>query len=224
MTTEVYVSVWNRGLRLALLAPAVGVAAAVLLAGQPGAAGAATTPVTPESLTNCVGGLTADPTGPSQDEPNLVDYAFSCDTPITAYTVTVDRLASGQGNLDNYSPTAGVFLNNQTTPSTTEGFTCEGSTPSNGINCNAGAASQMDAYDFAEGSVDLVEPYCAYLPAKAKAGTPAVPQAIVSVVVTDNTGAEDGPFYLSLNTKCAKVPAVVPAAPTTSKKKSKKKH
>jgi len=80
----------------------------------------------------------------------------------------------------------------------------------------------MDSYASAQGSFDLVQPYCAYLPAKAKPGTPAVPQAIVSVVVTDNSGAEDGPFYLSLASKCAKVPSVVPTPTPKTKKKAKK--
>ena len=208
----------NRGLRLALLGPVLGLAAAVALGGTPLVAGAAAAPPTPESLTSCGGTLAADPTGTSQGEPNLLDYEFNCDTPISAYTITVDRLPSSLGNIDNYDSTGNVLLSSGTI-STTESITCEGTTPSNGINCNLGAGIVMDSYAAAEGSIDLVAPYCAYLPAKAKHGTPAVPQAIVSVVVTDNTGAEDGPFYLSPTTACKKVPAVVPAPKTTTKKK-----
>jgi hypothetical protein len=215
-------------LRFALLAPVLGIAAAALGA-MPLTAGAATTLPTPESLTNCGGTLTPDASGSSQGEPNLLDYAFDCSTPISAYTITVDRVPRGTGNLDNYSPTANVVVPGGASISTTEAITCEGSTPSNGINCTLGlnststSLSLMDAFASAQGSIDLVEPYCAYLPPKAKAGTPAVPQAIVSVVVTDNTGAEDGPFYLGYTSACKKVPATVPATPTKAKKKAKKK-
>lgn len=213
-------SYWNRGIKLGLLAPVAAAIAAAMLAGGVGAAGAAT-PVTPESLTNCGGTLTPDATGASQGEPNLLDYAFNCDTPITGYTITVDRLPSDLGNVDNYSANASVVLSTGI-PSPTESITCEGTTPSNGVNCNLGAGGLMDSYASAQGSFDLVQPYCAYLPAKAKPGTPAVPQAIVSVVVTDNSGAEDGPFYLSLASKCAKVPSVVPTPTPKTKKKAKK--
>ena len=209
----------NRGLRFALLAPVLGIAATAAMVGLPGAAGAATAPPTPESLTNCGGTLTPDSSGTSQGEPNLLDYSFYCNTQISAYTVTVDRQPNQYGNIDNYSPTANVVEQGGAI-STTEAITCEGTTPSNGINCNLGAGGLMDGYASAQGSIDLVNPYCAYLPAKARAGTPAVPRAIVSVVVTDNTGAEDGPFYLTLTSPCKKVPAVVPA-PKTPKKKAR---
>jgi hypothetical protein len=212
----------NRGLRFSLLAPVLTVAATVaVMGGMANVAGAATAPPTPESLTNCGGTLTPDASGASQDEPYLLDYAFNCNTQISAYTITVDRLASGTANVDNYSSSANVVEPDQSI-SPTESITCEGTTPSNGINCNLGAGGLMDTYAAAEGSIDLVQPYCAYLPPKAKPGTPAVPQAIVSVVVTDNTGAEDGPFYLSPTTACKKVAAVVPTPVTKVTKKKKK--
>ncbi len=210
------------GLRLALLAPAAGLASALAMVGGQGAAVAATTLPTPESLTNCGGQLSADATGAAQGQPNLLDYYFNCNTPISAYTITVDRRPSDQGNIDNFDPSPMVVEPGGAT-STTESITCEGTTPANGINCNLGAGGLMDAYAAAQGSIDLVDAYCAHLPSAPKPGTAAIPQAIVSVVVTDNTGAEDGPFYLPLNAKCPKVPAVAPAPAAKTKKKSKKK-
>jgi len=211
------------GLRLALPASVVAVGAAAVLATVAAPAGAAASLPTPESLTSCGGILAADAAGTSQGQPNLLDYRFDCSTPISAYTITVDRVPGARANVDNFeaSPTA---ITQSGSPSTTESITCEGTTPSNGINCNLGAGGFLNAYDAASGSIDLVAPYCAYLPPKAKAGTPAVPRAIVSVVVTDNTGAEDGPFYLAMTPACKKVPAVVPATTTAAGKKSKKKH
>ncbi len=97
------------------------------------------------------------------------------------------------------------------TSNATESVTCEGTTPSSGINCNLGAGGVLSAWNFAEGSVDPTEPYCKYLPKGAKPGTPAVPQAIVQLIVTDNTGAQDGPFDLGLAKRCPKVPNFVPA-------------
>jgi hypothetical protein len=64
-------------------------------------------------------------------------------------------------------------------------------------------------------------PYCKFLPAHAKPGTPAVPQAIVQLIVTDVTGAQDGPFDLTLKTRCPSVANVVPTP--KPKKKNKKK-
>lgn len=210
-----------RGLKPALVALALAAATAAALLGGAGASAAATPP-TPESLTNCGGTLTPDSSGAAQGEPNLLDYAFNCSTPISAYTITVDRTPGAAANVDNYSATGSVVLSTGVT-STTESITCEGTTPSDGVNCNLGAGGLMDSYASAQGNLDLTEPYCSFLPAKAKPGTPAVPQAIVSVVVTDDTGAEDGPFYLTLATKCQKVPAVVPEPTTKSKSKKKKK-
>lgn len=180
---------------------------------------------TPVSLTNCGGTLAPDPSGAANGEPNLLDYTIQCDTDITAYTIIVDRQSFADGNLDDYNPSPAVFDADGVTPNATEAVTCEGTTPSSGINCNLGAGGVLSAWNFAEGSVDPVEPYCKYLPKGAKPGTPAVPQAIVQLIVTDNTGAEDGPFDLGLAKACPKVPNVVPAkkAAKKSTKKSKDK-
>lgn len=184
-------------------------------------ASAATAPPTPESLTSCTGSLSADPSGPSSGEPDLLDYSFSCDTAISAYTVIVDRVSRSDGNLDDYNPNPIVYEADDATPSATETVTCEGTTPSSGINCNLGAGGSLNQGYFVQGSVDPTEPYCSYLPAHAKAGTPAVPAAIVQLIVTDATGAQDGPFDLAPTKACKKVPRVVPAPKVkTGKKKS----
>ena len=181
-------------------------------------AGAATTPPTPESLTVCGGTVSHDPTGAAASEPNLLDYKFSCNGAISAYTIIVDQPGDGGGAIDDYNPTPTVFEADGATPSTSESLTCEGTTPSNGINCNAGAGGVLSAFDFADGSVDPIQPYCKHLPARAKPGTPAVPQALVQLVVTDSTGAEDGPFALRSAKACSKVPNFAPKVKAKSKK------
>src|ERR1700759_4293001 len=96
--------------------------------------------VTPASLTFCKGKVSSDPGGKASDEPNLLDYRFSCDTGITAYTIIVNQQgdAASGGAIDDYNPSPSVFETDGVTPSPTETITCEGSTPSDGINCNTG--------------------------------------------------------------------------------------
>lgn len=103
-----------------------------------------------------------------------------------------------------------MFGSDGVTPSTSESDTCEGTTPSDGINCNFGAGGVLSAGNIADGSIDPVAPYCKSLPVKAAAGTAAIPPALVQLVVTDATGAEDGPFVLGPAKACPKVPDVVP--------------
>jgi hypothetical protein len=197
----------------------------------PEMAGAASTPVTPTSLTDCGGTVSADPGAKAAGEPNLLDYRFSCDSGITAYTIIVAQQGDGAsgGTLDDYNPAPNVFQADGVTPSPTESLTCEGTTPSDGINCNTGTQGVQltDGY-VADGSVDPIQAYCRHLPTTArgklaKPGTPAVPQAQVQVVVTDYTGAEDGPFNLGPAKACAKVPNAVPAPKPKSKGKGKGK-
>jgi hypothetical protein len=194
----------------------------------PAAAGAA---VTPTSLTFCKGKVSPDPGGKAADEPNLLDYRFSCDGGITAYTIIVNQQgdAASGGAIDDYNPSPSVFETDGVTPSPTETITCEGTTPSNGVNCNltTGGAQLSDGF-IAAGSVDPIQAYCKHLPLTAsgklaKPGTPAVPQALVSLVVTDYTGAEDGPFTLGPAAACPKVANVVPTPTPKAKAKPKAK-
>lgn len=193
----------------------------------PAIAGAAT--VTPTSLTDCVGHVSANSSG-GTDEPNLLSYRFECFGSISAYTILVQQQGDRGGSIDDYDPAPSVFETDGLTPSPTESITCEGTTPSDGINCNMGAqGAQLTNGFFAQGSVDPLQAYCKHLPTDAngktaKPGTPAVPQAKVQLVVTDYTGAEDGPFNLGPAKACAKVPNVVPTPKAKVKPKHKKKH
>ncbi len=215
---------WGSRGRLFLLSCGVAVAACVL----PAMASAAA--VTPTSLTDCGGKVSADPGGKAADEPNLLDYKFSCDGGITAYTILIQQQGDPGGSIDDYNPAPSVFETDGLTPSPTESITCEGTTPSFGINCNTGTQGvQLTDGFIVEGSVDPIQAYCKHLPVNAsgktaKPGTPAVPQAVVQLIVTDYTGAEDGPFNLGPTKACAKVPNVVPTPkPTTKKTKPKAK-
>jgi hypothetical protein len=172
----------------------------------------------PESTANCYGTLTATPTS---DEPNLLDYRFHCDSRITAYTVIVNRGLSGT-TIDDFSPNAEVFLPDGTTPDSITTWTCEGYTPSLSTNCNTGTqGAHMNAWSWADGTVDLIDPFCKNLPAGAKPGTPAEPRALVQLIVTDASGAQDGPFRLPYTKSC---PAVPDRVPFRAKPKQKSKY
>jgi hypothetical protein len=202
---------------------------ALMACAMPVVAGAAT-PITPTSLTDCGGTVSPDSGGAAAEEPNLRDYKFNCDGGITAYTVIVQQFGDSVsgGAIDDYNSAPSVFETDGVTPSPTESITCEGTTPSSGINCNLGAAGTQltDGY-FAEGSIDPIGAYCKHLPTDAngktitKPGTLAIPKATVQLVVTDWTGAQDGPFTLGSTKTCPTVPNVVPTPSPKPKKKTK---
>jgi cell division septation protein DedD len=198
----------NRG-RSAVLGRVTGAAVTIALMAclLPTLASAAT----PASNATCTGSLAPDSSG-GDFEPNLLDYAFSCDTDITNYTFVVSR--SGQANaIDDFEPSPAVIQSSDGQPSGTQTFTCQGDTPGNGFNCNAPTGTPMTAGNSAQGSLDPVDPYCKRLPPGAKPGTPAEPQAQVSVIVQDATGATDGPFTLDITPACPAVPNTVPYPP-----------
>ncbi len=165
---------------------------------------------------------------------------------IDATRQTIDGIDFDQGNvLGNGSPTVyanGVALTNETvtcnTDAPSDGFDCNGgsivsttggSTPSYTNPCtNLTAATTytnlgcIPAGDSVQGQIQLSAAYCAFIPKGAKAGTPKVPRAIVDLVVTDDSGAQDGPFELTPAFKCAKVPNVAPAPKPVKKKTAKK--
>jgi len=169
---------------------------------------------------------------------NIIAYSLD------ATRQNIDGLSFDQGNvLSNGSPT--VYLNGAALSNET--VTCNTDAPSDGFDCTAGAVVSttggatpsstnpctnltaattyanvgcVPAGDSVQGQVQLAAPYCAYIPKGAKAGTPRVPRAIVDLVVTDDSGAQDGPFELTPSFKCAKVAAVAPAP---KKKPVKKK-
>ncbi|MFZ0387511.1 MAG: hypothetical protein WAL22_17750 [Solirubrobacteraceae bacterium] len=203
-------------------------------------ADAATTPSTPTSLTDCSGTVFPDSGAKAAGEPNLLDYKFRCNYGITAYTLIVEQLGDAQfgGTMDDYNPAPEVLEADGATPAPTEAITCEGTTPSDGINCNFGTlgASLTGGY-YADGSIDPTAPFCEHLPTNAagktidKPGTVAIPQASVWLVATDATGGQNGPFllgYAKSAIKCPTVPKVVPAVKPVKTKghgtKSKPKH
>jgi hypothetical protein len=178
-----------------------------LTCGLAAAAHAAAPP--PESTANCYGTVAPSP---APDEPNSLAYKFQCDERITAYTILIDRGANDYDTLDDFSINATVFQPDGTTPNTSTVWSCEGYTPSQSVNCNTGSATgYVGALSYSEGMIDPTGPYCKYLPPGAKPGTWAQPQALVQLVVTDYTGAEDGPFRLYYTRKCRSVPNRVPA-------------
>lgn len=202
--------------RSALLPPALAAAAAALLgltlAGGASAA-SAPKPPTPISNTTCWGSVTP---APILYEPNLLSYQLHCDNPITGYTILANRRAWDSGVIDDFG-TAPVAMFDASTPDTRTSWLCEGSIPANGFNCNAGPGGSMAAWTFAVGTLDTADPYCgtpAATPGKKKVKKhksalstptypPGLPRAIVQVVVTDSTGAEDGPFVLFDTAACA---------------------
>jgi hypothetical protein len=198
------------------------------LLGVLAAAGACAVPavgsaaVTPTSRTGCHGGLTPDSSGASKGEPNLLDYSFHCNGGITAYSIIVNQWRDPSGSLDDFAASPSVFETDDLTPSPTESVTCEGIVPSDSINCNTGTlgAQISDGY-FVAGTVDPVQPYCKHLPLTSKGqpqkpGFRAVPTAQVWLMVTDYTGAQDGPFALRPAKACPSVPNRVPPVTTTT--------
>lgn len=200
-----------------LLGLGVTLASIATMAVSAGSAAAAA--VTPESLANCVGAVNLDKS-PTSDDPNLLDYQFHCDTDITAYSVLINRPNRPFSGIDDFSSTANVFLptGDQVT---TEQFSCSGTTPGDGINCNAGAGGFGSAWTTISGTVDTVDPFCPSLPAHAKPGTKPEPGAIAQLIVSDNTGAEDGPFRLFMTPACKPVKPV-PKATKKSRKQAKR--
>jgi hypothetical protein len=182
----------------------------------------------PQAATTCQGSLTKAPTA---DEPNLLAYQFQCSWAISAYTIVANRSLTDFSTIDDFSTVANV-VDSTGTINSKESFGCEGSLPGNGVNCNANGTF-MDAPQFAEGTFDLAVPYCSHVATadelastaaakkKPKKKTPVVivPQAFVQLIVTDTTGAQNGPFRLPLKSKCAAVKTT-----TKSSKKGGRTH
>jgi hypothetical protein len=224
------------GLRIVVPLAVLGSGSAAALMTLPTGAGAATL-VTPASLTGCYGSLTADATGKRSGQPNLLDYSITCNTDISSYTVFVVRPQDADNNIQQFASNPSViYPSTYPTPGLAgtvsgQGVNCEGVTPSDGVNGYAQAIGSdgktsvlgaISAFFTTQGSISLDEPYCKYLPKGAKPGTAAVPRAIVEYIVTDNTGAEDGPFVLTLRgSTCPKVANAVPAKAATKRSKMK---
>lgn len=199
-------------LRITLLGTTLAVFGGVLVV----PASAAT--AVPESATHCGGNLTPGKATP--DDPNQLAYKFNCDYAISSYTLLVNRSRNDYSTVDDFSSSAGV-VDGSGTANSTESFSCSGSVPGDGVNCNAGGGT-MTAPEFAQGTFDTTDPYCASIPPGSRAGTQPDPTAIVQLVVTDATGAEDGPFRLSYNGSCPAVHVVKPKPKAKAKGKAKK--
>ena len=164
-------------------------------------------PPQPQAAAQCWGSLAKAPT---KDEPNQLQYGFKCDSRITAYTVLANR-AYDLDTIENFSTDALVLDLHQNVVSN-QSFTCEGTLPGNGVNCNAGPGGFSGALNSEQGHVSLDSPYCKSLPVKGKPGQRAIPQALVQLIVTDTTGAQSGPFRLRpARFRCKAVPDTVPA-------------
>jgi hypothetical protein len=176
---------------------------------------------TPESTTSCGGTVTR--AKPTFLDPNLLNYQFSCDWGITSYTLIVNRKPNDYSTIDDFASSVSVF-DPDGSADPKEVFSCSGTLPGNGVNCNAGAGGVMAAPNTAEGQIDTTDPYCPYIPKGSPKGTKPQPGAVVELVVSDTTGAEDGPFRLYLSGKCpspAKAGAKTPFVPKNSGKKKK---
>jgi hypothetical protein len=174
---------------------------------------------TPESNTSCGGTLSR--AKPTSLDPYLLNYQFSCDWGISAYTIFVNRKPSDYETIDDYNGAPSVF-DPTGTADTKLSIVCDGTIPGDAVNCNAGAGGVIPAPDVTEGSLDTTAPLCPYIPKGSPEGAKPQPGALVQLVVTDSTGAEDGPFRLFLSGKCpspAKAGAKTPYQPKSSSKK-----
>jgi hypothetical protein len=194
--------------------------AGFLLAPVPGAVGiasaATTTPApTPIPVTGCDGSLSY--ATPTIDDPNLLNYKFHCSGQVTAYTVIVNRPGHYLDEIDDFTTAASVFdpTGNQIT---TENFACAGLLPGAGVNCNVGTGTSSDPWTNIEGQLDTSDPFCANLPPHAKPGTKPEPGATAQLVVTDATGAEQGPFSLPITPACKPGKAVPKPKPVKHKR------
>ncbi len=193
------------GRRSALVALALALFGCVLVQSAVAAA------PTPESATLCGGTLKR--AKPTADDPNLVNYQFNCSQGISAYTLIVLRQPNNFNTIDDFD-TNPLVVDPTGNPLSTVAVSCAGQIPGNGINCNSGAGGSIASPDSVEGTFDATEPYCANIPPGSPAGTKPDPTAVVQLVVSDWTGAEDGPFRLPLAGKCP----VVHVKPKTKKK------
>jgi hypothetical protein len=193
------------------MAALVGLTVAALIPGATATAAAATTPAAPPvPVTGCDGSLSL--ATPTVDDPNLLNYKFHCDGQVTAYTVLINRRGHVDDEIDDFSSNANVFDGITGAQITTESFSCAGILPGTGVNCFAGAGGSSTTWANVEGQLDTSDPFCANLPKGAKPGTKPEPGALAQLVVTDATGAEQGPFQLSITPGCKPVKALPKAS------------
>ncbi len=183
--------------------------------------------ITPASFTSCSGSLKPDSGAKKASETGLLDYSFTCNGGIVAYTIIAYQSGDGGSAIQDFAPSPLILETDNRTPSPTETVTCEGAQPSNGINCNTGTyLSEITGGYYTDGSIQLGQTYCKHLPTPAKGktlrpGTPAIATARVQLIVTDWSGAQDGPFALRESKACPSVPSTAPV-PARSKASTRK--
>ena len=131
-------------------------------------------------------------------------------------------MPSDFGVIDDFSVTADV-QDSAGAIVPTEALGCEGGIPSNGVNCNDNGTVPIGAGHVMVGTFDTSDPYCPSIPTGSPPGTNPLPQAVVQLVVTDVTGAQNGPFRINLNKACPVVKPLPKKAKTKTKPKSKHK-
>jgi hypothetical protein len=166
-------------------------------------------------------------------------YTWNFSGNIWSYTIVVTRRKDDGNNVTYEAPTANVLTSSGAVDAT-QYVNGSSAVPSDGFSCSdpgPGASSSSDlangsnppylqyipAGETVTGGFAMTEGYCSFLPKGAKAGTPAVPQATVELIVTDTNGVSEGPFELYRAGKCPKVAAVVPAKKKKAKKAAAKK-
>jgi hypothetical protein len=206
------------GIGRLLLAIAVGALLAALITVLTPDAEAATTPTapTPIPVSVCDGSLS--PATPTVDDPNLLNYKFYCDGEVTAYTVIVNRPGHIDDEIDDFETSTSVFEPNSGALITSLSFNCTGTIPGGGVGCFAGTGNFAPPYASIEGQFDTSDPFCANLPKDAKPGTKPEPGASAQLVVTDATGAEQGPFLLPIAPGCKAVKPVPKPKPKKHKR------
>jgi hypothetical protein len=179
--------------------------------------------------------FTCAPTISGATDPSGYTWNFSGN--IWSYTIIVTR-RNDDGNNVTYGAATANVLKSSGAVDTTQYVNCSSVVPSDGFSCSApgpGASSTSDlangtnppylsyipAGEAVTGGFAMAEGYCSFLPKDKKAGTPAVPQASVELIVTDTNGVSEGPFELHRLGKCPKVPAVVPQKKTKNPAKKK---
>ncbi len=154
-------------------------------------------PPRPKPVHTCSGRLSRDHAATSS-EPNLLDYRFRCDAPVTAYTLILSRGAAVQTiNAFGRNP---LVLEPGGAPSPVESFSCAGSVPGIGFDCTAGSGGQMSTGNSAHGTFNPIQPFCAS-PRTSARSRPVSP-ARVDLLVSDATGSLRGPFDLALTRRC----------------------
>ena len=166
---------------------------------------AAATVTVPDPTTQCTGSLAKDPIDAGANgEPTLVGYSFSCSSQdpdagaITSYTLVIDRANDDGENVSDFNPNPGATFPTGSSeagqPDLNTAISCAGATEANGIDCFAetfssgtlvAAPGTIPANEVVSGWITPSAQICKYLPKGAKPGTPAVPRAIVELIVTD---------------------------------------